>query len=110
MMIFRPHSIVAVMLFSTMIYAQSSSPASKPQAPGAAKVASSYAAYPVMSEAAKERGRKLLDMFKAGQASAIWATYPAENRKRAEEERKFVATLPQLKAKRAAGTKAATRT
>ena len=104
-MIFRPHSIVAVMLFSTMIYAQSSSPASKPPAPGAAKAASSYAAYPVMSEAAKERGRKLFEMFKAGQASAIWATYPAESRKRAEEERKFVATLAQLKTKLGTETK-----
>src|ERR1035437_2734533 len=104
MMIFRPHSIVAVMLFSTMIYAHSSSPASKPQAPGAAKAAS-YAAYPVMSEAAKERGRKLFEMFKAGQASAIWATSPAENRKHAENERKFVATLSQWKTKLGPETK-----
>jgi Peptidase family M23 len=97
MMTFRPHSVVAVMLFSTMIYAQSSSPAPGPQATGTAKAASSYAAYPMMSAAVKERGRKLFDMFKAGQAGAIWATSPAENRKRADNEKKFVATLIQWK-------------
>ena len=80
-MTFRPHSIVAVMLFSTMIYAQSSSPASKPQAaPAAAKASSSYAAYPLMSQAAAERGRKLFEMFKAGQAGAIWATSGGEQK------------------------------
>jgi hypothetical protein len=106
MMTFRPHSIVAVMLFSTMIYAQSSSPASKPQAaPAAAKASSSYAAYPLMSQAAEERARKLFEMFKAGQGSAIWATYPAETKKHADEERKFLATLAQLKAKLGAETK-----
>lgn len=104
-MTFRPHSVVAVMLFSTMLYAQSSSPTAKPQTPGAAEAASSYAAYPVMSGAAKERGRKLFDMFKAGQASAIWATFPPEYRKRAEDERKFVATLSQLQKKLGTETK-----
>jgi len=106
MMTFRPHSIVAVMLFSTMIYAQSSSPASKPQAaPAAAKASSSYAAYPMMSQAAEERARKLFEMFKAGQGSAIWATYPAETRKHADEERKFVATLAEWKKRLGAETK-----
>jgi hypothetical protein len=93
------------MLFSSMIYAQSSSSAAKPQTSSAPKAASSYAPYPVMSEAAKERGRKLFDMFKAGQANAIWATSPPENRKRPEDERKFVATLAQWKAKLGAETK-----
>src|SRR5450756_3240114 len=96
---FRPHSIAAVMLLSTMIHAQSSSPASKPQESGAAKAASSYARYPIMSQAAEERARKLFEMFKAGQAGAIWATYPAETRKQAQQERKFVAMLTQLKTK-----------
>jgi Peptidase family M23 len=105
MMTFRPHSVVAVMLFSTMIYAQSSPSASKPQATSAAKAASSYAPFPPMSEAAKERARKIFDMFKAGQASAIWATYPQEYRKRAEDERKFVATMSQLKTKLGTETK-----
>ncbi len=36
-------------------------------------------------------------MFKAGQAGAIWATSPAESRKRTENEQKFVATLMQWK-------------
>ena len=97
MMTFRPHSIAAVMLLSTMIYAQSSTPASKPQGSGAAKAASSYARYPVMSQAAEERARQLFEMFKAGQAGAIWVTSPAENRKLAENEKKFVATLGQWK-------------
>ena len=99
-MTFRPHSIIAVMLFSTMIYAQSSSPASKPQAaPATAKAGSSYAQYPVMSAAAEERGRKLFEMFKAGQASAIWASYPAEGKKNPENGKKFEAMLTQVKAK-----------
>jgi Peptidase family M23 len=105
MMTFRPHSIAAVMLLSTMIYAQSSSPAAKPQEPSAAKAASSYTRYPVMSQAAEERARKLFEMFKAGQAGAIWATYPAETRKQSQEERKFVATLAQLKTKLGPETK-----
>ncbi len=104
-MTFRPHSIVAVMLFSTMIYAQSSSPASKPQESAAAKAASSYAVYPLMGPAAEERARQLFEMFKAGKGSAIWATYPAEVRKNAANERKFVATLEQLKAKLGPETK-----
>ncbi len=99
-MTFRPHSIIAVMLFSTMIYAQSSSPESKPQAaPATAKAGSSYAQYPVMSAAAEERGRKLFEMFKAGQASAIWASYPAEGKKDPENGKKFEAMLTQVKAK-----------
>jgi hypothetical protein len=105
MITFRPHSIVAVVLFSTMIYAQSSSPASKPQATGAAKASSSYARYPVMSPAAEARGRQLFEMFKAGQANAIWATSPAENKKGAETERKFVATLGQWKTRLGPETK-----
>src|ERR1017187_10994437 len=105
MMTFRPHSIAAVMLLSTMIYAQSSTPASKPQGSGAAKAASSYARYPVMSQAAEERARQLFEMFKAGQGSAIWATYPADNRKSAENGKKFEATLAQLKAKLGPETK-----
>jgi hypothetical protein len=108
MMTFRPHFIAAVMLLSTMVYAQSSSPAAKPQGPAAAKASSSYAAYPVMSPAAEERARNLFDMFKAGKASAIWATYPAESRKNAENGRKFTATLEQLKAKLGPETKVVT--
>ncbi len=104
-MTFRPHSIAAVMLLSTMIYAQSSSPASKPQESGGAKASSSYARYPMMSQAAEERARKLFEMFKAGQVSAIWATYPAETRKQAQQERKFVAMLTQLKTRLGAETK-----
>ena len=94
-MTFRPQFIVAVVLFSTMVYAQS--PATSPAKAAAAAKTSSYAAYPMMSEAAKERGRKLFEMFKAGQAGAIWATSPADNRKHAENEKKFVATLAQWK-------------
>jgi hypothetical protein len=108
MMTFRPHFMAAVMLLSTMIYAQSSSPASKPQGPGAAKASSSYAVYPVMSPAAEERARNLFAMFKAGKASAIWATYPAESRKNAENGKKFEATLAELKAKLGPETKVVT--
>lgn len=104
-MTFRPHSIAAVMLLSTMIYAQSSSPAPKPQGSAAAKASSSYAVYPLMSPAAEERARKLFEMFKAGQGSAIWATYPAENRKDAENGRKFEAMLAQVKTKLGPETK-----
>ncbi len=104
-MTFRLQLIVAVMLFSTMVYAQSSSAAAQPQAPAATNKASSYAPYPVMSQAAEERGRKLFDLFKAGQAGAIWATSPPENRKRSEEERKFVATLSQWKTRLGPETK-----
>jgi hypothetical protein len=88
-----------------MIYAQSSAPASKPQATGSVKASSRYAPYPVMSQAAEERGRKLFEMFKAGQASALWATSPAENKKHAENERKFLATLGQWKTKLGTETK-----
>ena len=88
-----------------MIYAQSSPPASKPPAAGAAKTASSYAPYPVMSQAAEERGRKLFQMFEAGQAGAIWATSPAENRKSTENGRKFVTTITQWKKRLGTETK-----
>jgi hypothetical protein len=89
-----------------MIYAQSSSPAAKPQAaPAAAKASSSYARYPVMSQAAEERARKLFEMFKAGQAGAIWATYPAESKKNAENGKKFEAMLAQFKTKLGPETK-----
>jgi Peptidase family M23 len=104
MMTFRLHTIVAAMLLSTMIYAQSSSSASKPQATGAAKAASNYSPYPPMSEAAKERARKIFDMFKAGQGAAIWATSPAESKKRVSEQ-KYVASLAQLKTKLGPETK-----
>ncbi len=104
-MTFRRHSIVAVMLFSTMAYAQSSTSTANPQASGAAKAASSYAPYPMMSQAAEERGRKLFDMFKAGQANAVWATSTPENKKRTEEARRFVANLSQLKTRLGAETK-----
>jgi hypothetical protein len=105
MMTFRPHFIAAAMLLSTMMYAQSSSPASKPQGSAAAKASSSYAVYPVMSQAAEERARNLFDLFKAGKGSAIWATYPADNRKSAENGKKFVATLEQWKKNLGAETK-----
>jgi Peptidase family M23 len=96
MMTFRPHSIVAVMLFSTMIYAPSSSSAQA--APATAKTAGSYATYPMMSAAAKERGRKLFAMFEAGQGSAIWASLTADDKKRMAEQ-KYAAGLSQLKTK-----------
>jgi hypothetical protein len=105
MMTFRLHSIVAVMLFCTMVYAQSSTSAAKPQEAGGAKAASSYAAYPVMSKAAEDRARKLFDMFKAGQGNAIWATTTSENKKRAEGERRFVTGLSQWKTKLGSETK-----
>ena len=104
-MTFRPHFVAAVMLLSTMIYAQSSSPASKPQGPATAKASSGYTVYPMMSQAAEERARNLFDMFKAGKGSAIWATYPADNRKSAENGKKFVATLEQWKKNLGAETK-----
>jgi hypothetical protein len=93
------------MLLSTMIYAQSSSPASKPQGPATAKASSGYTVYPMMSQAAEERARNLFDLFKAGKGSAIWATYPADNRKSAENGKKFVATLEQWKKNLGAETK-----
>ncbi len=104
-MTFRPHCVLVVMLFSTMVYAQSSSPAVAPQATNAAKTSSSYSPYPVMSQAAENRARKLFEMFNAGQAAAIWATSPAENKKNAESQRKFVATLAQWKKRLGAETK-----
>jgi hypothetical protein len=104
-MTFRPHAAAAVMLFSTMVYAQASSPAAKPHEPASAKASSSHAVYPVMSQAAEERGRRLFAMFEAGQAGAIWATSPAENRKKAENEPKFVATLAAWKKRLGSETK-----
>lgn len=104
-MSFRPHSIVAVMLFSTMVYAQSTASPAKPQASGAARASSSYAPYPVMSKAAEDRARKLFEMFEAGQAGAIWATSPADNKKNAENEKRFVATLTQWKKRLGTETK-----
>ena len=103
-MTFRPHSVVAVMLFSTMLYAQASAPASTPQG-SAARAPSGNVVYPVMSEAAKQRGRKLFEMFMAGQASAIWASSPPEARKNAAEEKKFMATIGGLKGKLGTETK-----
>ncbi len=103
-MTFRPHSVIAVMLFSTMLYAQSSEPTSTPEAP-AARAPSGHVVYPVMSEAAKERGRKLFEMFMAGQTSAIWASSPPEARKNAAEEKKFMASIGGLKGKLGPETK-----
>jgi peptidase M23-like protein len=58
-----------------------------------------------MSQAAEERGRKLFEMFNAGQDAAIWASSPAENKKNTGNERKFVATLTQWKKKLGTETK-----
>ena len=103
-MTFRPHAVAAVMLFSTMVYAQASSPA-KAQEPAAAKASSSHAVYPVMSQAAEERGRKLFAMFEAGQAGAIWATFSAEDKKKPESGKRFEATAEALKKRLGSETK-----
>ena len=87
-MTFRPHSVVAVMLFSTMVYAQASSPACEAAGACCGKGCQQLrAAYPVMSQAAEERGRKLFEMFEAGQAGAIWATFSAEDKKNTRERK-----------------------
>jgi hypothetical protein len=104
MMTFRPHSVIAVMLFSTMLYAQSSSPASTPQA-SAARAPSGNVVYPVMSEAAKQRGRKLFEMFMAGQVGAIWASSPPEAKKNPAEEKRFMASIGGLRSKLGTETK-----
>ena len=87
-----------------MLCAQSSAPKSTLQAP-AARAPSGNVVYPVMSEAAKERGRKLFEMFMAGQASAIWASSPPEAKKNAAEEKKFMTTIGGLRGKLGTETK-----
>jgi Peptidase family M23 len=96
-MTFRPYSMVAVLLFPALIFAQTSSTAAKPQAskPSAAPVYGG--AYPPMSTQAKQRAQKIFGFFDAGQTGALWATFTEGTKKNYGSEEKFAAQIKKLR-------------
>ena len=93
----RPQSVLAVLLFSTMLFAQTSPPATQTAEPKSTPAAAGRTgAYPPMSNAAKERSHKLFAMFEAGQSSGLWATFSEVQRKRLGSEERFAAIVKNL--------------
>jgi len=92
-MTFRPHSMVAVLLFPAILFAQTSSPASKPKSSKPAAAPVSGGPYPTMSKQAKQRGQQVFAMFESGQGGALWAVLSDGTRKNFGSEEKFVALI-----------------
>jgi murein DD-endopeptidase MepM/ murein hydrolase activator NlpD len=73
----RLHAVVAMLLFPTLLFAQTSAPAAKKQSPAPT---ASAASYPVMSAAAKSRVRQLYQLFESGQSTALYAAFSPQMR------------------------------
>jgi Peptidase family M23 len=96
-MTFRPHSIVAVLLFPALIFAQTSSTAAKPQASKPAAAPVYGGAYPPMSTQAKQRAQKIFELFNAGQTVALWATFSEGTKKNYGGEERFAAQIKKIR-------------
>jgi len=96
-MTFRLHSIVMVLLFPALIFAQASSPAAKPPSPKPAAASSSGGPYPSMSNQAKQRAQQLFEIFESGQAGALWAALSEGTKKIYGSEEKFSAVTKKLR-------------
>ena len=90
-MIFRLHSIIAVLLFPALLFAQAKPPSKAAAAP------SPGGAYPVMSTQAKQRGQQVFKMFDEGQSAAIWATLAEGTKKNYGSEGKLAATIKSMR-------------
>lgn len=88
----RSLAIMAVLLCPAILLAQTSTPAKK----SSSMRSVSGGAYPIMSDAAAQRGRKVIDLFNAGETSAMWATYAPELKKRAGSEEKWTAAMKNM--------------
>lgn len=96
-MTFRPHFMVAVLLFPAILFAQTSSPASKPQSSKPAAAPVSGGPYPTMSKQAKQRGQQVFEMFESGQTAALWATFSDGAKKNYGSLEKFAAAAKNLR-------------
>jgi murein DD-endopeptidase MepM/ murein hydrolase activator NlpD len=100
-MIFRLHSIIAVLLFPALLFAQAKPPSK------AAATPSSGGAYPVMSTQAKQRGEQIFKMFEEGQVGAMWAALADGAKKNFGSEEKLAATVKNLRERLGTETKMA---
>jgi len=68
----RHFSIVLILLFPALLFAQAASPTPKPES---ATPAVSQGSYPVMSATAKARARQLFGLFESGQSAQLFASF-----------------------------------
>ena len=74
----RQQVAVAMLLFPALMFAQTTTPAAKKEAPAPAVSGGSY---PVMSAAAKSRARQLFGYFESGQSAALYAAFGPQMKK-----------------------------
>ena len=100
-MIFRRYTVVAILLFSMTLFAQTPAPSAHSPAPSQAATAAPRPTgpYAPMSKGAEARGRQVFQMWDSGQAGALWATFTDNLKKRTGGEAKFVAYAKALKEK-----------
>jgi Peptidase family M23 len=101
-MTFRLHSMVAVLLFPALLFAQTKPGSSKPAA-----APSSGGPYPVMSSQAKQRAQQIFQMFAAGQVGAMWAALAEGTKKNYGSEEKLAASTKNLRERLGTETKMA---
>jgi len=91
-MTFRLHSIIAVLLFPALLFAQARPESSKPAA-----APSSGGPYPVMSSQAKQRAQQIYKMFGDGQVGAMWAALAEGAKKNYGSEERLAANIKSLR-------------
>jgi len=91
-MTFRLHSIIAILLFPALLFAQT-----KPQSSKPAAAPPSGGPYPVMSSQARQRAQQIFQMFEAGQSGAMWATLAEGTKKNYGSEEKLAASTKNLR-------------
>lgn len=87
--------VLAVLLCSASLFAQSTAntPAPAAKTPAAA---APVGPYPPMSTAAMDRIHKIFEMFQTGQASAIWSSFGEAQKKRVGTEARFAEIIKNL--------------
>jgi Peptidase family M23 len=93
MMNFCRYVLIAVLLFSTLLLAQTAAPPSPPKPSSPAAEPYPPGPYPAMSPAAEARGRQIFEMFETGKLSALWATLSDNLKKRFGTEQRFTTYL-----------------
>ncbi len=88
-MTFRLHSVLAVLLFPALIFAQAKPPASARPSSGGP--------YPVMSAQAKQRAQQVFKMFGSGQIGALWASLAEGTKKGYGSEEKLATSTKNLR-------------
>jgi len=96
-MTFRLYSVVAILLLPTILFAQSSLPASKPQSSKPTAASESGGPYPTMSSQSKQRGEKVFELFDSGHTSAFWASLSEGTKKNYGGEQKFAAAIKNIR-------------